>query len=389
MEIYISKKANLKIALPINVERAKRISLRVIVVLSILSLGLGIACLSLSLGGQTARDNKAPDVRIKDINIAIGGTVPTPIDFVESADEISQLQGEFIGGLPSMKSPGEYSAKVRYYDDAGNKTKVFDVKMNLIYDSTPPTIKTTKDIFVYVGESVAYRSAVAVYDNCIGEIDISVDDSLVDIFAVGDYQVGIVAADAVGNKSAVTYVTVHVISREDAKEKLDGKIAGVVNKIITREMTTEQKCRAIYEYIQENIEYTPVSYKGEWALAAYNALFVTGEGDCYSYFSAAKAFFDYLGIESLKVQRTSGYTDDTHFWNLVNIGDNGEDRWYHFDATVMRSEYAINSCLLTDEQIAAYGNLRPFFYDYDKSGYPPVESKIITANPNIDIYIGQ
>ena len=74
---------------------------------------------------------------------------------------------------------------------------------------------------------------------------------------------------------------------------------------------------------------------------------------------------------------------------LVNIGDEGEERWYHFDATVMRQDYAINSCLLTDAQLEAYSRLRSGFYRYDKSKYPTVESEIITENANLDAHIGQ
>ncbi len=173
------------------------------------------------------------------------------------------------------------------------------------------------------------------------------------------------------------------------EEELEGKIRTVIDKIINENMSKEQKCRAVYRYIQENIAYAPLFERDELPRAAYRALFITGEGDCYSYFAAAKAFFDHLGIESCEVRRLDGYTDDTHFWLLVNIGENGNDRWYHFDATVMRQDYAINSCLLTDAQLEAYSRLRYGFYKYDKSKYPAVESEIITENPDLDGYIGQ
>ena len=176
-------------------------------------------------------------------------------------------------------------------------------------------------------------------------------------------------------------------SREDIKDELLKKIADIAKGIIDDGMTSEQKCRAIYAYIQDKIEYAPLSYKSDRYLAAYNALFVTGEGDCYSYFAAAKAFFDYLGIENRDMQRAAGYTDDTHYWNLVNIGEGGDDSWYHFDATVMRQEYKINSCLLTDAQIEAYSEMRPYFYKHDKRNLPSSSDEIITENPILDSYI--
>ena len=437
MEIYISKKANLKIYLPIDVDAAKAVTRKIIAILTVLAVVSGIVCLTLSLqitmvhveigdrlsaediagdgarfdedfepsffdstgvyhfgvilqnGSRkevrlTVRDTKAPSLEIKEVYYAIGGALPTPKDFAVNVYEPNGFGGEFIGDLPSPKSPGKYQTKVRYFDAAGNKTKIYDVNMNLIYDSIAPTIEAAEDIFIYVGESVAYRSAVTVSDNCVGEIELIIDDSLVNTSEVGEYKVKIVAADSVGNKSKAASVTVHVVERDNIKDELESKIAKAAGKIISDEMTTEQKCRAVYEYIQKNVDYVAVGYKGDIDLAAYNALFVTGEGDCYSFCAAAKAFFDYLGIESLEVQRMSGYTADTHFWNPVNIGEGGEDRWYHFDATPMRREYAINSCLLTDAQTEAYGKMRQCFYKYDKSAFPAVESKIITPNSNLE-----
>ena len=87
------------------------------------------------------------------------------------------------------------------------------------------------------------------------------------------------------------------------------------------------------------------------------------------------------------MHRAAGYTADTHYWNLVNIGENGEDRWYHFDATVMREEYKINSCLLTDAQVEAYSKMRPYFYKHDKRNLLSSSADIITENPILDSYI--
>ena len=334
-------------------------------------------------------DTHAPDVTVKDVYIAIGGAMPTAEDFIESVYEPDHFKGEILSEIPVMKSPGKYPMKVRYTDASGNKTKIFDVNMILIYDSVAPTVEVASDVFVYVGDSIAYRSVIKTSDNCIGEIELNIDEQELNLQAVGEYNVKVVAVDAVGNKSSVAVIKVHVLDRGDIREELNKKIKSAADKIIDDEMTAEQKCRAVYDYIQDKIEYSPMTYRSDEPLAAYNALFVTGEGDCYSYFAAAKAFFDYLGIESYSVERARGYTDDTHFWLLVNIGEGGEERWYHFDATEMREEYAINSCLLTDSQIEAYGQMRPYFYEYDKSKYPSVESKIITQNQSLNRYIGQ
>lgn len=433
MVIYVGKRSNLKICIPVSVMRAKQIMLGVITFLAALAAVSGIICFVLSFqvkavtieaGEQisayeitrdesayfgrefdpdcvnhagvyrfdvisrgenvpvrlTVRDTKAPEVTVKDIHFAIGGDVPTPEDFILSINEPDDFSGEFISEMPKMTAPGTYSAKIQFADVSGNKTRAFDVNMILIYDSVAPTINATGDIFVYIGESVAYRSVIEISDNCIGEIELIIDDSAVNTAEAGEYEARISAVDAVGNKSQTTTIKVHVMAEDEVDIKLRDKLESVIKKIIDDDMTTEQKCRAIYKYVQEKIDYAPLCYRSGQALSAYNALFVTGEGDCYSYFAASKAFFDYLGIENRAVEREAGYTEDTHFWNLVNIGDGGEERWYHFDATVMRAEYSINSCLLTDAQIEAYGEIRPHFYEYDKQKFPTVSSEIITEN---------
>ena len=442
MIININKKANLKIYIPINAERARRVMLRIIVALSALAVICGIVCLALYLqvthvtvevgGTLTAAeiaknddavfgddfsadclnhagvyrftvtsgeklldvrlkvvDTKAPDVTVKDVYFAIGGPLPAAEDFIESVYEPDGFSGELLDDFPEMKSPGSYPMRVRYTDASGNKTKVFNVNMILIYDSVAPTVEVADDIFVYIGESVAYRSVISVSDNCIGEITLDVDDSLVNTDEEGDYEVTLTAIDAVGNKSAAHKLTVHVLIEEDVEEKLFDKVDSAIEQIVKEGMSREEICRAVYDYVRKRISYSPMTYRSDILLAAYNSLYVTGEGDCYSYFAAAKVFFDRLGIENLEVQRLSGYTDDTHYWNLVNIGDESAPLWYHFDCTEMRAEYDFGGCLLTDVQIDAFNKLRDGFYRYDKSKYPPVAEEIITPIPALEQYYGQ
>jgi transglutaminase-like putative cysteine protease len=258
--------------------------------------------------------------------------------------------------------------------------------MVLIYDSVAPTVEAVSDIFVYVGEAIAYRSAIKTSDNCVGNVELLVDDSLVNTAEEGEYEARIVAVDAVGNKSVATKLNVHVLTRDDVRGELDEKIASAVDKIIDDEMTTEQKCRAVYDYVYNNISYVSTSDKTMWQRAAYDALFVSGSGDCYSYFAAAKAFLEYLGIENLDIQRTPGYTADTHYWSLVNIGSESEPRWYHFDCTRLRADYNHSGCLLTLKQTEAYNKVRDSFYRYDKKSYPEVATEIITPTPALEEY---
>ena len=330
------------------------------------------------------KDTKAPEVVLRDVYFPVDGELPDPMDYIESVYEPDSFTGEYLTEAPDFKSIGSYKMKVRYTDASGNKTPIYEVTMHHIYDSQPPKIRVVDDVVVYLGDGVSYRSALELSDNCIGEIGIEVDESGLDLTKEGRYKVYVVATDASGNRSERAEVKVYVHSDESVEEELSDEVAKVCRGIIKSGMTAEDKCRAVYEYIQENITYAPTEHKGSAAMAAYEALFVSGAGDCYSYAAAAKAFLDYLEIENLEIQRAVGHTADTHYWNLVNIGDENEPKWYHFDCTRLRVAYNHSGCLLTDKQTEAYGKARPGFYSYDKSAYPPVCEEIITPTPELE-----
>ena len=331
------------------------------------------------------KDTKAPRVTVKNVCTAVGGTIPTPDEFIDTVYEPDSYVGEYVTKFPEIKAMGTYSAQVRFVDASGNKTEVFDVQMTIVVDTEAPKIEVSSDLVTYVGEAVSYKQNVKVTDNCTGAITLKVDDSAVDLSAAGEYTAYVYALDAVGNRSESVAVTVHVYSEAITAEKLNAQIAAAKSDIgITESMTAEQKCRAIYEYVYGRISYVSTSDKTNWQRAAYEALFISGSGDCYSYFAAAKALLEYYGIENLDVQRTAGYTTDTHYWSLVNIGTKDAPRWYHFDCTHLRSEYNHSGCLLTDKQVDAYNKVRSSFRLYDKSAYPSVSTEIITPTPELE-----
>lgn len=440
MVIYLSKKKDKKIVIPIYAKKLRGILTGVMIFLSALALVLGIICLILNaqitrvvieagdslyasdiagLEGAVfgkdydpdcvnhagiyyftvnsgekelnvrlkVEDTKAPEVTVKNVRCAIGGEPPLAAEFIDTVYEPDSYTGAFIKPLPAeFKAPGEYDVQIRFTDASGNKTEIFDVKVEVVYDKTPPKIEILSDIVIYAGESISYSKYVNITDNSTGEPTLTVDDSLLDIDSEGKYPVFVSAVDIMGNKSEAVEITVYVCSEETVENDLQEKIEKICNSIIKEDMTTEQMCRAVYGYVRDNILYVSNSDKTSWQRAAYNALFVSGSGDCYSYFSASKAFFEYLGIENIDIQRSGGYTSDTHFWSLVNIGNEGKDVWYHYDSTRLRSEYDHSGCLLTDKQIEAYNRVRPNFYRYDKGNYPEVSDKIITPTPELEKY---
>ena len=439
MVIYISRKANIKFNIKVYEADAKRFLVRLAAALAVLCAVLGAVCLALAsqlrrvtveagepitaaelVGRDEAtfgedfdpeciyhtgvyyftvhsrgedikvrlrvRDTKAPKVTVKKVFFAVGGALPEPLDFIDTVWEPDGLAGEFLTDMPEFKEMGTYPMKVRFFDASGNKTSTFDVEMTQIYDSQPPKISLLNDyVTAYVGEAVEYGGQVTLTDNCVGKITLEADESGLDISKEGEYTVYLTATDSVGNASERLEVTVRVVPRKVSEERLDELISEVAEEIISDTMSREEMCRAIYDYVRDTLVYSGVSDKSDDVSEAYHALFVRGDGDCFSYFAAAKAFFDHLGIENISIVREKGYTPDTHYWSLVNIGTEDEPLWYHFDCTELRDDgYNHSGCLLTDKQIDAYCKVRPYFYIYNKSGYPSVSSEIITQTPALE-----
>ena len=435
MTLYINKKTGKKINIPIYYADAIRFLLGVIITLSLIILGVGVAIIALEsqftryeieagerisaadiLGeGATfgedfdpdcvnhagfyyftvntdkgarkvrlsVKDTKAPEITVKDVYFAVGGEMPTPMDYIDTVYEPDSFTGEYLTELPKITSPGEHEMQIRFTDASGNKTEIFNVKMIQIFDSEPPEIDVSPLIVTEVGGAIEYAPYITLTDNCIGELTFTVDEKELDISTVGQYTVYIIGADAVGNKTVKTAVTVNVIESFN-KGALDAMLDELVDDLDTDGKSRERICRDIYELVRDTLVYTGDSPKGDVERAAYHAL-MGGGGDCYSYFSLTKLLLDRCGIENLEVQRAAGYTSDTHYWNLVNIGEDGESRWYHLDSTELRADrYDHSGCLLTDKQINAYSKARENFYRYDAAAYPDVSQKIITPTPNLE-----
>ncbi len=259
-----------------------------------------------------------------------------------------------------------------------------------ITDKTAPIIKIKGDndyIVAYVGEGISFKSQLDVTDNFTkaSKIEIKTDSSKVNTDVAGDYYATVTATDKKGNSNTQT-VVVRVYSERVTWDKLKEKIAPIATEIITDGMSAEEKCREIYSYVRAEIDYYDYSDKSSWMQAAYYGL-RDGRGDCFTYYSVAKAFLEYYGIDNETVQRKPGKTSGTHFWSVVNIGDESSPKWYHFDCTRLNPDRYHMGCLMTDEQLSDYNKLRGdakgndedyYFYYYDSSKLPKIQTTIIT-----------
>ena len=166
---------------------------------------------------------------------------------------------------------------------------------------------------------------------------------------------------------------------------------------ITNKMTKQEQVFAVYRYVNSpdksasaaNIVFVDESnipaidrnnWETDWVEEAARTL-QTGEGDCYSYYSVSKAFFEYLGIENKGIRRDDARSEmsGTHFWSMVNIGSTEAPKWYFYDGTRLAGKFPDGSkdgCLRTYDELMAYApnNGQDGFYVFDTSKFPETQS---------------
>lgn len=234
-------------------------------------------------------------------------------------------------------------------------------------DTIAPEILGPKSgrVVGYVGESPLYKQMVTVSDNADKDPQIDVNNSKVNPDVPGEYEVYFRAVDKAGNVSEI-YTLIYVVkSNEYSRDTLMALIEEKAEDLgITREMTKKEQVRKIYSFVnsKKTIEFTNESnipnidrknWETDWIEEAILTL-DSGEGDCYSYYSLSKAFFEYFGIENEGIKRSERSKEEgTHFWHMVKI----EEGWYYYDATSLAGEFADGSnkaCLITQNKLDGY-----------------------------------
>ncbi len=253
------------------------------------------------------------------------------------------------------------------------------------------TLKSGDAIYLYVGENINFREAVNVSDDS-GKYDLKVDNQSLNLDAPGTYQVIYIATNPSG-KSSRLVVTVVVAKKEYSKGALNAKIEELCKDLrITKQMPKKEQVKAIYNFAHnsDNIALANSSnipnidrknWKTDWVEEAVRTL-EKGSGDCYSYYSVSKAFFEYLGIEHDGIEREN--TEEhkgkgTHFWLVVNVGVD-KDEWYYYDATRLRWTFGnanVNQYMMTYEDLLSYdpeNNLSYDFYAFNPKNHTPYKS---------------
>lgn len=330
------------------------------------------------------KDTVDPVGTVKPLSWGLGTRMPEASEFFSEITDATAVTVTYLSENVYDKM-GSYPIKLRITDLAGNSAD-YETTVTLVRDTTPPTV-TIQELSGCIGYGIVYSGGVYAEDDCCGELTVTWDASKVDTETVGKYPVYYTVTDASGNVTQVES-TIYIYEEEITPEMLYVQVDLIIDEIIKPAMTKEERVRAVYRYVYDNISYAGTSDKSDWMREAYQVL-SSGSGDCFSYFALAKAFFERLGIENMDIQRTKGLTSDRHYWNYVNIGTKEEPRWYYFDATHLNSAdtgVSFDGSLLTEKQISAYNKVRAHFYTFDHTGYPTAATEIITPAPKLEPY---
>ena len=240
-------------------------------------------------------------------------------------------------------------------------------------DTLPPVFEGIHDIEVLQGDGIVYRDGVRAVDVHDGEVTFVVDASNVNKDVPGVYTVTYRAVDAAGNEGVGT-ATVTVKVREVTYEQLWAVVDPLIEARGFRSLSLEELCTDLYYYIKGRMSYVSDSDKTDWVAEAYRGL-TERNGDCFTYYAVARAFFERLDVSVLTVQRAEGFPT-THYWLLVNTGTEESPAWYHWDVCPHPMEYPLTSILLTDEELLAYNSKMADYYTFDQEKYPstPKES---------------
>lgn len=302
------------------------------------------------------KDTVAPELELRNID-TYTFALPAMENFIVSVTDCTPVTCNYVA-KPDFTMLGTQQISIGATDEGGNYVEK-TASLTLRQDTEPPVISGAKDISAWIGATISYKKGVTAVDACDRNVTLTVDSSLVNINAEGDYPVTYTAKDSSGNIATQT-VTVFVRPRVYTEAEIYALADEALAKIISNNMSQMNKLTAIYSWIQRNIKYVNYSDTDDWKKAAYEG-FTAHKGDCFVFQSVSKAMLTRAGITNKDICRIpDGYK---HYWNLVDIGDG----WYHFD-TCPRSNHP-NLCYIDDTSLMEYSVNNKGSHDYDKSVY--------------------
>ena len=347
--------------------------------------------------GHGTDSGEDPSQPLEDsISVGAGENIPPASAFLKPGMEGFADSTYYMTAVASIdtSAPGEYPAVI----SCGGK--IYNVKIVVAggseretaaptqipgpADTVPPVITVPGVREIYAGETVAYRSGLSVSDDSGENVSVEIDSSGVDLRTPGTYKVIYTATDSAGNVSRVESTIIvrdpdelQTEAKKYSEEAMHYKYRRLVAEHLTGEMSDVRKLFTIWEYVMTNIEYVSHSDKSSYVRESIRGL-EEGTGDCFTFYSAMKAFMEEAGFETVDVVRKrDDESVSRHYWSLVKV----DGRWYHIDATPRsekRNKYWF-AFLRTDSEMLAFGLEEGFnyYYQFDTSLYPATPSEKI------------
>lgn len=157
-----------------------------------------------------------------------------------------------------------------------------------------------------------------------------------------------VTSEGISTEMSVTY-----ISTKEEENYVDNELLKATKSIITEDMKTIERIRAINDYIVNRYEY---DYSLQ-SVSTYTAL-TTSKTVCQGYAMTAYKMLNYAGVENRIVVGTA--RGISHAWNIVKI----DDSWYQLDVTNNDSVKADKYFLVSDKVLENNN------YVWDRVKYP-------------------
>lgn len=291
------------------------------------------------------------------------GSVPEPKTFVDQIVDHSEVTVTYAE-TPNLSTLGTSDVTLVLTDAFGNTSQV-TATAEVVPSENGPQFTGLEELHVQIGSTISYKSGVTAKDPQDGKLTFTVDPGNVDNKTVGTYTAYYTATDADGH--TVTFPRTIVV-QDEAEAAVEKYAKEVIDKIITKDMTRDQKIFKIYLYTKGNVQFVGSSDKSSIVHAAYEG-FSTGKGDCYTYYAMNVILLDMVGIENLEVARVGGTSN--HWWNLV-LHEDG--KYYHVDSCP-KAIYLDGQTYykMTDKDLEVYTNdkkvaaHRPHYYTYDKT----------------------
>ena len=282
----------------------------------------------------------------------------TPQELVNVTDATS-VALSFVQA-PDQDSDQPQTFSVQAVDAAGNETTA-TFPLTLAVDDTPPVLYGVVNRTGYVNEPIAYLAEAYAEDDVDGRVDMTVESGVL-LSRKGKYTVTYTATDRSGNTASKS-CTYTLVEPTVTDEQVRQMAQAILADIITPDMVTAEKLKAVFDYVRGRVHYTGSSNKKDWRQEAMRG-YEDGRGDCFTVYSLTRALLDELQVPYMSVTRKGSSTH--HYWVIVNIGTG----WYHFDPLI--SSVHKHRCFMWTNQQC---KVKAYFWRFYEENFPPIATE--------------